>query len=104
MALDYLQKQGYEIVELNWTSGHKEIDIIAKENDFYIFFEIKTRTTTTLGHPEESISQGKIRSVMDAARIYLYDKKYKDVRFDVIAIYMPYDKEPELLHIRDAFY
>jgi putative endonuclease len=30
IALDYLRKEGYEIIATNWTAGHKEIDIITK--------------------------------------------------------------------------
>lgn len=104
MAIEYLQKQGYLIIEKNWTTGHKEIDIIAQQEDIYIFVEVKTRTTTLHGMPEESISARKIESVIEAARIYLYDKKYKDIRFDVISILLQKNKEPELLHIKDAFY
>ena len=104
IALDYLLKQGYEILEQNWTSGHKEIDIITRKDECIVFVEVKTRTSLFQGMPEESLSNGQIRSVTEAARIYLYDKEYKDIRFDVIAIYLPPDGEMDFLHIRDAFY
>jgi Holliday junction resolvase-like predicted endonuclease len=54
--------------------------------------------------PEESISTRKINSVTEAARIYLYDKQYKDIRFDVIAIWLKEGDEVEIMHIQDAFY
>jgi putative endonuclease len=104
IALDYLIHEGYEIIEQNWTIGHKEIDIIAKKDGCYIFIEVKTRKSIRQGMPEESISQSKIRSVTEAARIFLYDKIYKDVRFDVIAIYLPEESPMDFLHIKDAFY
>lgn len=104
IAKDYLVSQGYEILELNWRHGHKEIDIIARKEECLIFFEVKTRITLSQGMPEESISNAKIRSVTDAAREYLYDKQFKDIRFDVIAIYLPPEGEMDFLHIRDAFY
>ena len=104
IAVEYLIKEGYEILELNWTSGHKEIDIITKKDEIYIFIEVKTRTNTKLGMPEESISKLKIQSVTDAARVYLYDKIYKDIRFDVIAICLTPNEEMDFLHIKDAFY
>lgn len=103
IAVEYLQKNGFEIVATNWTIGHKEIDIITKQEDFYIFVEVKTRTTLKQGMPEESISKKKIESVTEAARFFLYDKSYKDIRFDVIAIVMN-ENEYELVHIKDAFY
>ncbi len=54
--------------------------------------------------PEESISESKIRSVTEAARVYLYDKSYKDIRFDVISILFKNELEYDMLHIQDAFY
>ncbi len=104
IALEYLMDAGYEIVATNWTSGHKEIDIITKNEECYVFFEVKTRMSLKQGMPEESISRSKICSVTEAARIFLYDKKYRDIRFDVIAIYLPPEGEMDFLHIKDAFY
>lgn len=104
IAQTYLSALGLEILEINWRTGHKEIDVICKENDIYIFIEVKTRTTLKQGMPEESISTGKIKSVTDASQVYLYDKKYKDIRFDVISIVLKNEEDYELLHIRDAFY
>ena len=104
IASDYLVKEGYEIAEKNWRSRHHEIDIIATKNNTYIFIEVKTRLTTKLGMPEESITKSKIRSVTQAAGVYLLNKQYKNVRFDVIAIYLPPNGEMDFLHIKDAFY
>ncbi len=104
LSVQYLQVNGYQVIEKNWTTGHKEIDIIALLNDIFIFVEVKTRTSSKMGMPEESISKRKIQSVTEAARIYLYDKNYKDIRFDVISILLKKDSLPEILHIKDAFY
>ena len=104
IAEQFLKESGFEIIEKNWRTGHKEIDVICKQEDYYIFVEVKTRTTVRQGMPEESISESKIRSVTEAARIYLYEKKYKDIRFDVISIILKNENEHEILHIKDAFY
>ena len=104
IACKYIQESGYEVIELNWTTGHKEIDIICRQEDIYIFVEVKTRKHSRMGMPEESISSKKIEAVTEAARIYLYDKAYKDIRFDVISIILSNPEKPELLHIKDAFY
>lgn len=104
LAVTFLQEQGYHILEQNWTTGHKEIDIIAQLEDIYIFIEVKTRSSNRMGHPEESISPKKIEAVTEAARIYLYDKTYKDIRFDVIAILLQKDNATEIMHFKDAFY
>lgn len=104
LALQYLQSMGYIIHETNWRSGHKEIDIICQQDDVYIFVEVKTRRSINTGMPEESISDKKIKSVTEAALIYLQDKSYTDIRFDVISILYDANNKHELLHIKDAFY
>jgi putative endonuclease len=104
IAAEFLQEAGYEIVALQWTHGHKEIDIIARESNRYVFVEVKTRTNTQQGFPEEAISAAKIRSVMEAARQFLYDKEYQDIRFDVISILLGVNHQYEIFHIKDAFY
>jgi putative endonuclease len=104
IASAYLQNNGYTILERNWTTGHKEIDIIAMVKECVVFVEVKTRRSTRNGMPEESVSPSKMNSVTEAARIYLQDLGVKDIRFDVIAILMPHGGEIDLLHIQDAFY
>ena len=54
--------------------------------------------------PENAISNAKIKNITEASQSFLIDKQYKDVRFDVISIVLKKDTEPELLHIKDAFY
>jgi putative endonuclease len=103
LAESYLIKNGYQVVERNWRSGHKEIDLICTFEDLYIFVEVKTRTNVRQGLPEESISESKIRSVTEAAQVYLREKQYKDIRFDVVSIILK-QGDVELLHIKDAFY
>ena len=104
LALQHCLDNGYELIEKNWTVGHKEIDIILKKEGIYIFVEVKTRTNLKMGMPESAISYTKIKNVTEASQVFLIDKQYKDIRFDVISIILKKDTEPELLHIKDAFY
>jgi putative endonuclease len=104
LALQHCLQNGYELIEKNWTIGHKEIDLIFKKEDIYIFVEVKTRTNLKMGMPENAISNAKIKNITEASQSFLIDKQYKDVRFDVISIILKKDTEPELLHIKDAFY
>lgn len=104
LATKYCISHGYEVLEKNWTTGHKEIDIILKKNDIYIFVEVKTRTNLKMGMPETAISESKIKNVTEASQIYLENKTYKDIRFDVISVILKKNFEPEIFHIKDAFY
>lgn len=104
MAVIFLQELGYEIVARNWRYGRSEIDIIAREAQTLVFVEVKTRQTAQFGLPEESVSDSKMNAVTRAALEYLRQHPCPRIRFDVIAISLLPHSEPEIFHIRDAFY
>lgn len=96
-------KSGYVIMEQNWIFDKNEIDIIAKNEDYIIFIEVKTRNTNRWGNPEDAVSNKKIKRIVEAADFYL-NKNSIDLpaRFDVISII--YDKDGfDITHIDDAF-
>ena len=104
-AMHYLEKNGYEILEQNWFYDKYEIDIIARNNEFIVFAEVKTRSTNQWGNPEEAISKTKIKRIVEAADFYLreYDIDLP-ARFDVLSIVWNYKtKSFDIEHIDDAF-
>jgi len=104
LALGHLQKNGYTILETNWQSGHKEIDIIARIADVVVFLEVKTRKTAFFGEPEEFVSKTKQKLVIQAANHYLAQKKLDlEARFDIISILFM-GEQHRINHIQDAFY
>lgn len=88
-ATDYLQKQGYEIIDRNFECKQGEIDIIAKEKNEYVFIEVKTRQNFHYGMPCESVNERKQKHIWNATRYYIYSHKLEDqyIRIDVIEIY-----------------
>ncbi len=104
LAVDYLIKKGYQILERNWRSGHKEIDIIAlNDDDVLIIVEVKTRKSDDFGEPDIAVGITKQRMLIWAADAYVrYKNLDVDVRFDIISIVIS-DAEPEIEHIEDAF-
>ena len=88
LAGEYLEKQGYKIVEYNFYSRYGEIDIIAKHQGYLVFVEVKYRENDKSGHPLEAVSVSKQRTISKCAFYYLQKKKLHDVsvRFDVVAI------------------
>jgi len=72
IAAKFLIINNYTIIERNWRHQHLEIDIIASLNKKLHFVEVKTRTNTAYGLPEESISQTKMNHLKKAAEAYLY--------------------------------
>jgi putative endonuclease len=104
LALRFLKKRGYRIIEKNYVCKMGEMDIIARERDTLAFIEVKTRTTTEFGPPQLAVNSSKQRQLSKVALNYLKEKKLEDVkaRFDVVAILIrPKGEEIEL--IKDAF-
>ena len=88
IAGEYLEKQGYQILEYNFYSRGGEIDIIAKHNGYYVFVEVKYRENEKSGHPFEAVSVSKQRTISKCAFYYLQKNQLHDVpvRFDVVGI------------------
>ncbi len=93
-AAKYLERQGYEIIQRNFECRQGEIDIIAKDNDEYVFIEVKTRQNFHYGMPCEEVNEQKQKHIWKATRYYLYSHKLEDsfIRFDVIEVYKRKDK------------
>ena len=104
LALRFLKKNGYQIIERNYVCKLGEIDIIAKEKDTLAFVEVKTRTSTLFGPPELSVTPFKQMQLSKAALYFLKVKKLEDVkaRFDVVAILLRKERE-EIELIKNAF-
>lgn len=104
MAAGHLKSKGYRILHRNWVSGRKEIDIVAENNNFVVFAEVKTRSRDMKLSHEELVSREKQRFLVLAADSYI--RRYninKESRFDVIII-ISKDKTFEIEHIENAFY
>ena len=105
IAVDYLIERGYQIIERNWSNGHKEIDIVAKDGDTIVIVEVKTRRSTYLVEPETAVDVFKQRNLIWAANSFVNRFQYdNDVRFDIISIVIDSNNEKRIEHIEDAFY
>lgn len=102
-AAQFLEKQGYEILERNYRYKRGEIDIIAKNAEEIIFVEVKTKLRRGFGEPEDRVGMTKQRQLAKVAMGYLQAKQLYDVdcRFDVISVT---GSEKKLHHIKDAFW
>ena len=104
LALDYLKKKGYRIVETNYRCGLGEIDIIAVEGKTVVFIEVKSRKTVKFGPPQAAVGLQKQRKISMLAKNYLKEKRLPDAkaRFDVIAVTFSAEK-PKIELIKNAF-
>ena len=104
VALRFLKKNGYRILQRNYVCKLGEVDIIAREKDTLAFVEVKTRTSTTFGPPQLAVNASKQMQLSKAALSFIKEKRLEEMnaRFDVVAILLrPEGEEIEL--IRDAF-
>ena len=103
LAVNYLTNKGYQILERNWRSGHKEIDIIALIDETLAIVEVKTRKSDDYGEPDIAVGAYKQRMLIWAADAYVRFKNLNvNVRFDIVSIVIS-DGEPQIEHIEDAF-
>jgi putative endonuclease len=109
LAADYLNEKGYRILDKNVYSKYGELDIIALENtrdgDVLVFVEVKTRSTTSFGYPEEAVDIHKREHLLHSARAYLQEQPMPaDAwQIDVISIQrLPDSAAPELVHFKDV--
>lgn len=103
IAENHLLAKGYRIVERNWYSAHKELDLIAEHEGWLIVVEVKTRTGHRWERPEEAVTDNKIKHIVRAANHYIcYHKIDLPVRFDVIAVILD-EGIWNVEHFEDAF-
>jgi putative endonuclease len=103
IAAQYLQDQGYEILERNWNFGQKEVDIIAEDGERLIIAEVKTQKNKRFGPPEFRVNKTKQKHLIQAANAYIMRKRIdREARFDILAVIADGTKE-EVHHIPDAF-
>ena len=104
IASAYLENLGYKILVKNFQCRQGEIDIIALDNDEFVFVEVKTRTGIKYGEPKEAVQRTKQKHIKLVASYYLYMYSLNDipVRFDVIEILIN-NSTYKLNHIKQAF-
>ncbi|MBL0174833.1 MAG: YraN family protein [Ignavibacteria bacterium] len=83
----FLASKGFVIIERNYRYGHGEIDIIARDGDYTVFVEVKSRSNNRFGAPEYSITPGSSVNCAGRRR-YMYEHGFSELacRFDVVAV------------------
>jgi putative endonuclease len=103
-AADFLVKEGYKILERNYRCPLGEVDIVALDKGTLAFVEVKTRSSSTFGLPEEAVNQRKRHRIAKAAQFFISRKRLfnNPARFDVVAVTISEGKE-EVRVIKNAF-
>lgn len=102
-AIQFLKGLGYTILETNYRYGRLEADILALNDNILVVVEVKTRSNTYFGQPQEFVTQEKQNHLLVIANHYLETSSLDlEVRFDVIAV-LKTKSEFKIEHIENAF-
>lgn len=103
IAVKLLQEKGFRILDRNWTYGKKELDIIALDGEILVVVEVKSRTPDRYEDPADSITDSKIRNILEATEAYIFQKGIdRVVRFDYISNIF-FSDHIQTDHIQGAF-
>ncbi len=104
LASVWLINKGYVLLHRNWRYARFEIDIIATKDGVLHFIEVKTRTSDRFGNPEDQVDKKKLRHMIDAGEEFIYQNKgWKKIRFDILAIKLYKDLDPDFFWIEDVY-
>lgn len=106
VAAQYLRERGYVIVERNWVGpGRKEIDIIARKDETYVFVEVKARSVEINFKALQAVTAEKRQHILAVARAYLLEHHLglrTPHRYDIITV-VGLMACPTITHYIDAF-
>jgi putative endonuclease len=104
-AGEFLRRAGFKKVVSNYRCRLGEIDLVAMEGETLVFVEVKSKTGTFHGRPEEMITSAKRRRLTMLARFFLAERGWlrRPARFDVVTVDWERDREGAVTHYRDAF-
>ena len=106
IANNYLINKNYKILEKNFRYKYGEIDLITLDNitNEIVFIEVKTRCNLKYGTGGEAVNIKKQIKIINTAKRYIYLNKleYRNIRFDVIEIYLSNQKY-KINHFKNTF-
>ena len=107
IAAEVLRRRGFSVIEKNYRSRYGEIDVIAENECYLVFAEVKLRRSSDYGAAREFVDTRKQERLRRTALLWLEEHETQlQPRFDVIEIYAPdglSTRKPAVRHIEDAF-
>ena len=107
LAAAHLIEHGFTITRRNYRAGRNEIDIIAENEQYILFVEVKSRSVLGLdtpshyGRPSRAVTYDKRERTLNAAGIYLRTHPTeKRARMDVIELYLKQSDSPAPLLLK----
>ena len=88
VAAAWYLSQGYEILDRNWRCRAGELDLVVRRGAEVVFCEVKSRTTTMFGAPQEAVTHDKRQRIRHLAARWIDGSRFRpaQIRFDVAAV------------------
>lgn len=104
IAEKWLQKQGFHILERNWSTAQGELDLICNEQKTLVFVEVKTRRQGGMTLPGEAFTRKKQRRLVLAASEYISENQCWDMpcRFDFVGVVQDKNGDFQVEYERDV--
>jgi len=102
VAVEYLKSRGFRVIARNVRTPYGEIDIVAENEGFTSFVEVKTRTTSSMGPPEISVTPRKQEHMLASAEHYAQEYEIDNWQIDVIAIEGKPGSQPNIIYFENA--
>lgn len=104
IAVNFLLKKGYKILERNYYFKKIEVDIIAQKNNTLAVIEVKTRSSAYYGNPQDFVKPAQIKRIVTAIDYYIQENNIDlEIQFDIIAI-LKTKNNHVIKHLENAFY
>lgn len=103
-AAGFLRNKGWRIAARNYRTRYGELDIIAENEKYLVFVEVKTRKNNHFAQAREYVTPKKQERLRITAEFWLQKNPTGlQIRFDVIEVYGTPGGRAEIIHIEDAF-
>lgn len=105
VVADYIKSRKMKVIKRNYVTPFGEIDIIAEDDDYIVFIEVKTRSGDRYGAPSEAVDKTKRKHIVDSAKYYLKVTNSTEAftRFDMAEVFSD-NGSYAVNYIEDAFY
>lgn len=101
LAAEFLIEKGFEVVTRNFRYRNTEIDLIVKRDNWLVFVEVKTRSSSEFGEPEDFVDNYKSKNIFEAADEYIFSRDWRGhIRFDIVSVKI--GEKEEIEHFEDA--
>ncbi len=75
-VVEFLQREGYDILAVNWRTPQCEIDIVARKQQTVYCVEVKYRDNPVFGDGLDAITPEKQKAMVFAATMWAHFERY----------------------------